>query len=401
MAAQDVEEQTGRKNRHGADTNGEKRASDRRVKGNADDNASSDDHDDGAWQSAKAKAPALLRSWVLPGVVALVCGVAGAAAYWHFFMSDKSKDQKAQSKIADLEKEDDAANGKLHQAEAGWKTAMEELRQAQAAARTAQRAEKDTRTILDFFRNTLLSAGRSGDASLTAVFWSDNLGKDLTLRNAVDVTASQVAEAFMDRPLAEAAVREMLGFAYLNLKDAPPAVKQYERALALREATQGVNDSDTANCRNELAIAYRLAGRVADAAHLFDRTGDSPTHASALAIRGEMLLVEKNAVEAELKLRAALTLRQKIQSNDWTTFDSMSLIGQALLDQRKFAEAEPLLVSGYEGMKQRQKAIPPQNRVRLITALERLVHLYEAWDKSDKAMPWRIELKSLSAGTKN
>ena len=34
----------------------------------------------------------------------------------------------------------------------------------------------------------------------------------------------------------------MLGLAYMNLKDAPAAVKQYERSLSLREAVQGYND---------------------------------------------------------------------------------------------------------------------------------------------------------------
>ena len=67
----------------------------------------------------------------------------------------------------------------------------------------------------------------------------------------------------------------------------------------------------------------------------------------------------------------------------------MSILGEALLDQKKFAEAEPLLLSGYEGMKQREDTIPSQEKPRLTKALERLVKLYEAWGKKDKAMKWR------------
>ena len=67
-----------------------------------------------------------------------------------------------------------------------------------------------------------------------------------------------------------------------------------------------------------------------------------------------MLLLEKKPAEAELKLRECLTIRQKIQPDDWTTFDTKSMLGEALLEQKKFAEAEPLLLSGYEGMKQRR-----------------------------------------------
>ena len=123
---------------------------------------------------------------------------------------------------------------------------------------------------------------------------------------------------------------------------------------------QGVNHPDTAACRNQLAVAYRLAGRTAEAGRLFDRNPNSPAHAAALAVRGSMLLLQKKPAEAELKLRECLTIRQKIQPDDWTTFETKSILGEALLEQKKFADAEPLLLSGYEGMKHREDAIPPR-----------------------------------------
>jgi hypothetical protein len=51
-----------------------------------------------------------------------------------------------------------------------------------------------------------------------------------------------------------------------------------------------------------------------------------------------------------------------------------------------------VLLSGYEGLKQHQDTIPSQDHPRLTKALERLVKLYEAWGKPDKAMKWRQEL---------
>src|SRR5207302_1359794 len=57
------------------------------------------------------------------------------------------------------------------------------------------------------------------------------------------------------------------------------------------------------------------------------------------------------------------------------------------------ADAEPLLLQGYEGMKQREAKIPVNVRqVRLTEALERLVQLYDAWDKKDQAVEWRTQL---------
>ena len=50
--------------------------------------------------------------------------------------------------------------------------------------------------------------------------------------------------------------------------------------------------------------------------------------------------------------------------DDWLTFNARSLLGGSLLGQKKYAEAEPLLLSGYEGMKQREDKIPAAaNRV--------------------------------------
>ncbi len=51
----------------------------------------------------------------------------------------------------------------------------------------------------------------------------------------------------------------------------------------------------------------------------------------------------------------------------------------------------PLLLTGYEGLKQREKTIPPQGKVRLTEAVERLVQLYEATGRQDKAAKWRKE----------
>jgi tetratricopeptide (TPR) repeat protein len=171
------------------------------------------------------------------------------------------------------------------------------------------------------------------------------------------------------------------------------AVRQYERALALREAMQGASHPDAAACRNQLAVAYRLAGRTTEAALLFDRHLNSPSHASALAARGLALLLEKKPAEAELKLREALTIRRKIQPGDWTTFDTESTLGEALLDQKRFADAEKPLLSGGEGLQQRAGAIPAQDKARLTKAIERLVRLYEAWGKPDEAAKWRAELQ--------
>jgi tetratricopeptide (TPR) repeat protein len=404
------------------------------------------EQDRGRW----AENHPILKTWVLPGVVALICGVAGAWMYSYFFGKSSSSDQGSSGSGSESGKGSGSSKGsgsgkgsgsskgsgscqgskagqssspgqgassstesnsgegsdsgegssannsgpeKLMQAETAWLTAVKELREAQAAEKAARRAEEDQKAVLDFLKRTLLSAGHPGDVSLTEAFWAGGKGADLTLRQALDRTESQVSEAFAERPLAEASVREMLGRAYLGLGDATQAVKQYERALALRQAMQGANQEETADCRNQLAVAYRLAGRADEGSRLFEQNPNSPARASALAVRGEMLLSQKKPAESELVLRECLRIRRKVRPEDWTTFATMSVLGEALADQKKFDEAEPLLLSGYEGMKERAKTIPPPDKPRITTALNRLVALYEAWGKPAEATRWRKVLE--------
>src|SRR5262249_54884258 len=64
-------------------------------------------------------------------------------------------------------------------------------------------------------------------------------------------------------------------------------------------------------------------------------------------------------------LRECLAIREKQMPNDFRAFNARALVGQALLLQQKYAEAEPLLLEGYEGLRQRQAQIPqPPSSVR-------------------------------------
>jgi non-specific serine/threonine protein kinase/serine/threonine-protein kinase len=95
-------------------------------------------------------------------------------------------------------------------------------------------------------------------------------------------------------------------------------------------------------------------------------------------------------------IEQVLTKREKQEPDAWTTFYAKAMLGEALLGQKKYADAEPLLVQGYEGMKQREAKIPPQFRdMRIREPLDRLVQLYDAWDKPDQAAKWRKELERI------
>ena len=154
---------------------------------------------------------------------------------------------------------------------------------------------------------------------------------------------------------------------------------------------------------NNLAAAYEATGQPAKAGPLFvesaaamrDQYGPGSLElAGELAWLGRNHLLQQKYTEAEVILRECLSIREKTQPDEWRTFNAKSMLGGALLGQKKYAEAEPLMLAGYEGMKQRETKIPPEGKVRLTEALERLVQLDEALEKKDEAAKWRKELEA-------
>ena len=109
--------------------------------------------------------------------------------------------------------------------------------------------------------------------------------------------------------------------------------------------------------------------------------------------RTKELLEQQNAADAEVLLRECLQIREKADADSWTTFSTMALLGGSLLAQQNYADAEPLLLAGYEGMKERQDKIAPQGKPRLAEAMEFLVQLYDAWGKPEQATEWRQRMK--------
>jgi eukaryotic-like serine/threonine-protein kinase len=134
--------------------------------------------------------------------------------------------------------------------------------------------------------------------------------------------------------------------------------------------------------RTEAVAAYRAALRW------------EPKSASTLTALGRNMLKQRMFALAEPPLREAWQIRKEKLPDDWMTFDTESMLGGALLGRKKYAEAEPRLLAGYDGMMQRESRIPEEGKVRLTEALERLVKLYEATGNEDESAKWRKRLES-------
>src|SRR5262249_23631071 len=96
--------------------------------------------------------------------------------------------------------------------------------------------------------------------------------------------------------------------------------------------------------------------------------------------------------EAEPLLREASAIREKAMADNWLRFDTMSVLGAAMLGQRRYADAEPLIVGGYEGLKARATRVSASSRPRIADAAERVVRRYQAWGNLEKAKSWAARL---------
>jgi eukaryotic-like serine/threonine-protein kinase len=273
-------------------------------------------------------------------------------------------------------------------------SAQEALAQKGAALMQSEESRQRAEAVLTFLRDDVFAAtrpeGRGG-----------GLGKDVTVREAVNAAEPKIAEAFKDQPIIEAEVRDTLGETYWYLGDPPLAIRQFERAVTLRQTRLGPDHTTTLQSRNNLATAYESLGRWAAAEaqrrDTLDRRRkaekpDSPLIGGDLAGLGSNLLNQAKWSEAELVLRECLEIREKAVPDDWLQFSTMSQLGGALLGQGRYAEAEPLVVLGYEGMKAREAKIPAAAKACLPEAALRVVRLYEGWGQTGQAKAWKEKL---------
>jgi tetratricopeptide (TPR) repeat protein len=351
-------------------------------------------------------------------------------AWWEVeraLASEQAARVAAEEQRAAAERARRAADENAGKAAAARFTALADKTTAEAKAREAQ-------AVLGFLSNVVIQ-GQMDE------FFQDN-PEDITLRKALIRSEPMVAQFFAGRPTAEATVRYLFGVRVLGLGDAAAdrefAVRQLERALALRRRVLGPAHPETVDTAVALAAAHGLAGHpdravevleetraagadlpaekrdaltdalaggyaevgrfdesVALHRELLARPGESATRAYTLRDLGQVLLRAGRPADAEPAFREAAGLLEKNDPADWLRHAVAGDLGASLLDQRKYAEAEPLLLSAYDGLKRRESTDlrkgPTATEGYLTEAVDRLVRLHEATDRPERAAEWRAK----------
>jgi tetratricopeptide (TPR) repeat protein len=231
-----------------------------------------------------------------------------------------------------------------------------------------------------------------------------------------------------------------LALGYKDAGQLDKALPLFEETLKLMKAKLGADHPHTLRSMNNLAMGYQAAGQLAQALPLFEETlklmkaklgADHPSTLTSMGNLGAAYRATRQGEKAvpllkdfvagqrkrypkddprfagviaqvaldwlkcdqfapaEEMLRECLSIREKKQPEVWTTFNTLSLLGGALRGQKKYADAEPPLVKGYEGLKAREKSIPPQGATRIPEALDRLIELYTATNKPDEVKKYQ------------
>jgi hypothetical protein len=155
--------------------------------------------------------------------------------------------------------------------------------------------------------------------------------------------------------------------------------------VALTDALARVRFGEGNYAQAETLLAKVLEGR---------RRQFGPEHLSTLRAASAVARVqirEQKYAAAESILAATLESYRKIGPEIWERFRCESLLGASLEGQKRYAEAEPLLISGYEGMRQRLSVIPAGTRPVVTEAENAVAQLYRDWGKPQKADEWRAK----------
>jgi serine/threonine protein kinase len=193
-----------------------------------------------------------------------------------------------------------------------------------------------------------------------------------------------------------------LATAYEDVGRVTDAIPLFEKVFTVSKSKLGDADPRTLECMHNLAYAYQAAGRLSNAVPLFEKSvelhklafgANHPYVFDAQGALGRALVAAERFANAEVPLRACLAYRASHIPDHWQRYSIESVLGAALLGQRKMAEAELLLLSGYEGMDRHLKEIPAYAQIYIREALERLVELYAAKGDTNGAADWERKLR--------
>jgi hypothetical protein len=199
-------------------------------------------------------------------------------------------------------------------------------------------------------------------------------------------------------------VYRSLSNGYKNERRYAEAEPHYTKLIPLVLVNPGEGNVQTRVDMGQMAENYALQRKYADAEKGYRQLLEVQRRASGPEVIqtvvtitniGWVQLQEKRYAEAERTFREASAILNRTAADSWERFNLDSMLGAALAAQKRFAEAEPLLVSGYESMLTRMPTTNNAMTTRFTPAQAgaAVVQLYADWGKTDKQSEWVAKVK--------
>jgi tetratricopeptide (TPR) repeat protein len=263
-----------------------------------------------------------------------------------------------------------------------WREAVRQEQEAREARDLADTERAKAEAINHFLIEDLLKAARP-----------NQLGRQVTLKQALDKAEPRIARAFAGKPEIEAAVRTTLGSTYWRLGFFAQAEPQLRRALELDQQVLPPHHSDRLMALNNLGLLLQEQGKLAEAEPLLRKAlegfRESPGKdrfglLTALHNLATLLFEQGKLADAEPFMREVLEeCRRKYGLEQRDTLEAQNNLALLLRVRGNLAEAEPLCRQTYEICR---RVLGPRDDLTL-AATNNLAALLYTLDKLAEAEP--------------
>ena len=139
-----------------------------------------------------------------------------------------------------------------------------------------------------------------------------------------------------------------------------------KQVLEIRTRVLGAEHSNTLESRTILGSIFEKEGKYAEADPLFTRVvavdqrvlgANNPDTLASINDLGELRVDQARYAEAEPMLRGCLEVQEKMMATVYRRYWTETLLGASLAGEQNYDQAEPLLLTGYAGMKQNAAAV--------------------------------------------
>jgi eukaryotic-like serine/threonine-protein kinase len=195
-----------------------------------------------------------------------------------------------------------------------------------------------------------------------------------------------------------------LGTGFRNERRFAEAEPYFSKLVPLVIASPGEGAQQTRIDMFLAADNHASAGHFADSERMFSQLLEVQRRLAGpetintlvtLSNLGWVRLQQKRYSDAEGTFREAAAILNRTAPDSWERYNVESMLGASVSAQRKFEQAEPLLISGYEGMQPRKPSSTATNasRFTLDQAGEAIAQHYGDWGKLEKQSEWTAKIR--------